>query len=58
MGHDGAGLATPKPVKPKKPEPLPDLSRWWPFTRMDTKLLDALERQYRKKKPEHPPALL
>lgn len=44
-------------MKPKK-EPLPDLSKWWPFTRMDPKVLAALERQHRKSKPPQPEALL
>lgn len=43
----------------KKPKPLPDLAKWWPFDRMDAKVLEQLHRQQRKQnKPEPTPALL
>jgi len=45
----------------KKPKPLPDLTRWWPFKRLDADTLaklDRLAKQQQRKTQTTPEALL
>lgn len=42
----------------KKPKPLPKPNELWPFTRVDTKILERMHREHLKnnKPPAQPPA--